>query len=182
MLKTVANPSTRYGDQTIVDGNLVIGTAGKGIDFSATTSATGMTSELLSDYEEGTWTPIVSGGTIAGNAVPQTASGTYTRVGRQVTVNLTLNDILNSYTTAPTGAVRIGGLPFAFTNDVYCIGLVLANTVTITKYLAAYSQSGNSYFTIIDANGDIASDFSFLQWSAVRDPYGDMYATLTYFV
>lgn len=35
MLKTVGNPSTRYGDQTIVDGNLVIGTAGDGIDFSA---------------------------------------------------------------------------------------------------------------------------------------------------
>ena len=51
MLKTVGNPSTRYGDQTIVDGNLVIGTAGKGIDFSADPSAPGMTSELLDDYE-----------------------------------------------------------------------------------------------------------------------------------
>lgn len=57
MLKTVGNPSTRYGDQTIIDGNLVIGTAGKGIDFSASPSAAGMTSELLDDYEEGTWTP-----------------------------------------------------------------------------------------------------------------------------
>jgi hypothetical protein len=53
MLKTVGFPSTRTGDQTIVDGNLVIGTAGKGIDFSANTGAPGMTSELLDDYEEG---------------------------------------------------------------------------------------------------------------------------------
>lgn len=36
MLKTVGNPSTRYGNQTIINGNLVIGTAGNGIDFSAT--------------------------------------------------------------------------------------------------------------------------------------------------
>ncbi len=59
MLKTVGFPSTRTGDQTILDGNLVIGTAGKGINFSADPSAPGMTSELLDDYEEGTWTPEV---------------------------------------------------------------------------------------------------------------------------
>jgi hypothetical protein len=57
MLKTVGNPSSRFGDQTIVDGSLVIATAGEGIDFSADPSAPGMTSELLDDYEEGTWTP-----------------------------------------------------------------------------------------------------------------------------
>lgn len=28
MLKTVGNPSTMYGDQTIIDGSLIIGTAG----------------------------------------------------------------------------------------------------------------------------------------------------------
>jgi hypothetical protein len=37
------------GDQTLSTGNLVIGTSGKGIDFSAT-PGTG-TSELLDDYE-----------------------------------------------------------------------------------------------------------------------------------
>lgn len=36
MLKTVGNPSTHTGDQTIINDNLVIGTSGKGIDFSAT--------------------------------------------------------------------------------------------------------------------------------------------------
>lgn len=50
MLKTVGNPSTRCGDQTIIDGNLIIGTSGKGIDFSAT-PGTG-TSELFDDYED----------------------------------------------------------------------------------------------------------------------------------
>jgi hypothetical protein len=46
------------GDQTLSTGNLVIGTDGKGIDFSITPS-TG-TSELLADYEEGTWTPVIT--------------------------------------------------------------------------------------------------------------------------
>jgi len=40
----------------ITSGNLVIGTSGKGIDFSATADSSGtMTSELLDDYEEGTF-------------------------------------------------------------------------------------------------------------------------------
>ena len=41
------------GNVTIQDGNLVIGTSGHGIDFSADANATDMTSELLDDYEEG---------------------------------------------------------------------------------------------------------------------------------
>jgi hypothetical protein len=49
--------ASKVGDITANTGNLVIGTAGKGIDFSANTHAAGMTSELLNDYEEGTWTP-----------------------------------------------------------------------------------------------------------------------------
>lgn len=82
MLKTVGNPSTRYGDQTIVNGNLVIGTSGKGIDFSANTNAPGATSELLDDYETGTWTPSFSR---SGGATPaQTSTGTYTKVGNTV--------------------------------------------------------------------------------------------------
>jgi len=100
MLKTVGNPSTRYGDQVITDGNLVIGTAGKGIDFSATPGLG--TSELLSDYEEGTWTPDFSAWTTA----PSLIFATYTKIGRQVTVSLYANDGVNA------GAQAIGGLPF----------------------------------------------------------------------
>jgi hypothetical protein len=65
-------------------GNLVIGTAGKGIDFSADPSAAGMTSELLDDYEEGTWTPGQGSGLTVVGAF--SSDGTYTKVGRQVTV------------------------------------------------------------------------------------------------
>lgn len=107
MLKTVGNPSTRYGDQTIVDGNLIIGTSGKGIDFSST-PGTG-TSELLADYEEGTWTPVDGSG--AGLTFTS-ASGYYTKVGRQVTVVFSL-----VYpATADASAARIGGLPFTAAN------------------------------------------------------------------
>jgi hypothetical protein len=106
MLKTVGFPSTRTGDQTIVNGNLIIGTAGKGIDFSADPSAPGMTSELLDDYEEGEWTPVV-GGTWAVNPTP--LSSRYTKIGR--TVNIICAFAGGSKISSTSGWLE--GLPFA---------------------------------------------------------------------
>ncbi len=97
---------------SITDGNLVIGTAGKGIDFSAqtATSATGasMSAELLDHYEEGSWTPVMKFG--GGNTgMSATQNGTYTRIGRVVffTALITLSDKGSS-----SGTVTVDGLPF----------------------------------------------------------------------
>lgn len=111
MLKTVGNPATRYGNQTILDGNLVIGTAGNGIDFSADPNPGGMTSELLDDYEEGTWTPAFSA-TVPGNSSWSyiTQSGFYTKVGRLVQVSFALRATLTKSTLA--GDILVMGLPF----------------------------------------------------------------------
>jgi hypothetical protein len=92
-----------------ISDNLVIATSGKGIDFSAT-PGTG-TSELLADYEEGTWTPTLpNGGTLG------LQSALYTKVGRQVTVTFYVNAI------APTNNgsnFLIGGLPFTIESTGY---------------------------------------------------------------
>jgi hypothetical protein len=105
----LATAPTLVGDVNLSTGNLVIGTSGKGIDFSITSHPAGMTSELLADYEEGTWTPTwsVSGGTIA--AVNN--EGFYTKVGRQVFVGGYIA-YGNSTTGTPTGALSIAGLPY----------------------------------------------------------------------
>lgn len=96
------------GDQTLSNGNLVIGTAGKGIDFSATTSGSGtMTSELLNDYEEGTFSPTITSG-ITGITY-SSQNGSYTKIGRLVTFALRLE---LSAGTAAAAILRIGGLPF----------------------------------------------------------------------
>jgi hypothetical protein len=85
---------------TVSAGNLVIGTSGKGIDFSAT-PGTG-TSELLADYEEGTWTP----GSGTNSTVNSVSSAFYTKVGR----------IVNAYAyfnvTTTSASITITGLPF----------------------------------------------------------------------
>jgi hypothetical protein len=105
---TIGTPSdkltVRYdGLVTVETDNLKIGTAGKGIDFSAATHAAGMTSELLNDYEEGTWTPA------SGVGVATSVSGVYTRIGRQVTVIGTLTFPVQ----VDAGVATITGLPFA---------------------------------------------------------------------
>ena len=115
MLKTVTNsinasqiqtPITLPGDVTLSTGNLVIGTSGKGIDFSAT-PGTG-TSELLDDYEEGTWTPNEGSGLTVVGAF--TSSGTYTRVGRLVNVT---GNVQGATTVACSAAgVICSNLPF----------------------------------------------------------------------
>jgi len=87
----------------VTNGNVVIGTAAKGIDFSANTHAAGMTSELMDWYEEGVWTPTYTGWSIN----PTNVSAKYTRVGRLVTINYTALDGVSV-----AGASEIGGLPF----------------------------------------------------------------------
>ena len=123
-------------------GNLVIGTAGKGIDFSANTNAPGMTSELLNWYEEGTFTPTVLGTTTAGTATYGTQLGTYTRIGRMVYFQLEL--IWSSGTGA--GQMRLGGLPFTCgsSNCAVSIGDVENIVLTASYYMAGAYVSANS--------------------------------------
>jgi hypothetical protein len=87
-------------------GNLAF-PSGQGIDFSATANSSGtMTSELLSDYEEGTWTPTLnatSGETYSSRA------GTYTKIGNIVHV---VGQIVLSNKGSSTGNLTFGTLPF----------------------------------------------------------------------
>jgi hypothetical protein len=163
MLKTVGFPSTRTGDQTIVNGNLVIGTAGKGIDFSADPSAPGMTSELFDDYEEGTWTPSWGGTTGLPTCTYSTQTGTYTKIGNRVFMWF---EISTSTASGGAGTLQITGLPFSVSNGSLktdyavtfttnmpegCIASGTAVNLTARKsdveisYLSISSLNGTSY-------------------------------------
>lgn len=113
MLKTTGNTPVRSGDQTINSGNLVIGTAGNGIDFTANTHSAGMTSELFNWYEEGTWTPTIAQGATAITYASQ--GGWYTRIGRQVFISGVLS---TSAATGDANQLRIGGLPFTSSGTI----------------------------------------------------------------
>jgi hypothetical protein len=92
---------------SVANGNVVIATSGKGIDFSAT-AGTG-TSELLADYEEGTFTPGIAFNNAAVDVTYSTQDGIYTKVGRCVT--FTVNIVLTNKGSS-TGNMTVTGLPF----------------------------------------------------------------------
>ena len=132
------------GAVTVATGNLIIGTAGNGIDFSAT-AGTG-TSELLNDYEEGTWTPTDNSGAGLSFTV---YSATYTKIGRLVEVEAAIY----FPATANTDAVQITGLPFtAAGGDDNTGGLSISATNVGANYYMLITR-GSSTFTI-NTNAD----------------------------
>tara|TARA_R100001082_G_C4352672_1_gene155317 strand:+ start:140 stop:1570 length:1431 start_codon:yes stop_codon:yes gene_type:complete len=109
-----ADGTTRFevlsnGNVEVSDGDLVIGTSGHGINFSVTadSAATGATdsSELFSDYEEGTWTPVLNHGT----CTPLQAY--YVRCGNMVWVTASIGNISDRTTDAEVRVVT-SSLPF----------------------------------------------------------------------
>lgn len=92
---------------TISVGDATPSTSGAGITFPATQSAS-TDANTLDDYEEGTWTPTVSGSSTAGTGTYSTQVGTYTKIGRQVTINCWV--AWSAHTGS--GNLQITNLPF----------------------------------------------------------------------
>jgi hypothetical protein len=123
------------GNYKLDTGNLVQGTAAKGINFTANTPAAGMTSQLLNWYEEGTFTPSLVPGT-SGSITLTTAAAKYTRIGRAVTVT-GICEV--SSVSSPVGALLLQGLPFTNSADassrsaaaIYATGLAAGATTSI---------------------------------------------------
>ena len=131
---------TLVGNVTLTTGNLIVA-SGKGVDFSAT-AGTG-TSEVFSDYEEGTWTPIDTSG--AGLVLTVTAA-TYTKIGRMVYAYLNITFPV----TASTASLFIGGLPYISKNN----GTVAIGYTTETTCLRGITGSADdTYFILFDAAG-----------------------------
>jgi len=151
---------------TIADGNLVIGTAGHGIDFSAVTNAGTMTSELLDAYEEGTWTPTYrtsDGASITVNTYNR-QHGRYTRIGRNVfcrfaigTTSVTFNNGQVDHNS--NHRVQMDGLPFTASNDSINGGGVSAVFSSMGSVTTGVGFLINNNSTIISLRnmGDTAS-------------------------
>ena len=97
-------------DLTIVTGDIVFGTAGKGICLGVTSNTDGNT---LDDYEEGTFTPTMTLGGGATGVVYGVQEGTYTKIGNTVSCIVVFNI---SDKGSSTGSVYLGGFPFTVAN------------------------------------------------------------------
>jgi hypothetical protein len=132
--------STLKTATTIGVGNATPSASGSGITFPATQSASS-DANTLDDYEEGTFTPIVIGGTIAGTGTYGTQSGSYTKVGRLVSFRL---QVFWSAHTG-TGGLFVGSLPFTnFAIGGATIGLLNDLTLTASNYAMADFVDGST--------------------------------------
>lgn len=120
--------------------NITQSVAAKGFNFTANTPTAGMTSQLLNNYEEGVWTPVI---TAAAGAITSYSIGTatYTRVGRLVTASTRF-----TITNAGTGAgALVITLPFTSGASNHA-GSALESSLTGDGGRTWVSNASNSMF------------------------------------
>ena len=107
-----------------------------------------MTSELLNDYEEGTWTPA--------NTNTSTATGVYTKIGRVVTITWVIYFTKN---TLSGGTVGLSNFPFNLIGGTfYPQGTVLFdNLSTATNNMTLQGDNNAATGTFIEGNGGTTS-------------------------
>ena len=134
-----------------VAGDLVVTndikiSSGRGISFTANSNASDMTSELLDDYEEGTWSPGLytqnygrywfSGSQYSNSATPTSHVSSYVKIGKMVTVWSTITFTGTKITSYDN--IGVTSLPF--------------NTVNRTGYIALGSLLMSQDSMVSDAS------------------------------
>jgi len=163
---------------TLTNGNVALAN-GNGIDFSATgdntAQSSSMASELLDDYEEGTWTPSFSVTTTAGDLGYFSRQGSYIKIGNQVTVWF----YINAYENNASGDFRVN-VPFTSQN--------------VSNYFAVASLTKTGFTSVTgDIEGRISANATIINLVIVNnanesanvtqantDPNFYLYGTITY--
>ena len=137
------------GHSTISDGNLVIGTSGKGIDFSNTTGSnltgSSATAHLLDDYEEGTWTPKIkryeSGTWVDATMTSDGTVGSaiYRKIGGVVHFQL----YWSGWQQSNSNYAVLGGLPYTSVGGGFA-GVTYTDAFTTNPTQAGMISNGNS--------------------------------------
>jgi hypothetical protein len=133
-----------------------------GITFPATQVASA-DANTLDDYEEGTWTPVYSVGDITGTNIVY--SGTYTKVGRVVTVNFQANSSTSSNNVVIATYSLFSGLPFSASG-------IIGNGSVTTEDIDVFARNGFC---------QTSSSSIVLSKSGASPGTNTIYASLTYF-
>ena len=142
--------------------------AGGGLTFNGDTAA----ANALNDYEEGTWTPTITEGTI--NA----GSARYTKVGNMVHVICTVSSFSNR---TSTNNVTIGGLPFSCASDSFAVSAILhryVNTATGGDSVLAYQGPGTT--TLIPHTCKGNANYDVVQYNNLSSTSAQLYISHTY--
>jgi hypothetical protein len=136
-------------------------TGTNGITFTGTQTASA-DANTLDDYEEGTWTPAISGdGTLFAGTTYTARQGNYVKIGRQVTV---MFDIGVSVVGTRTGNASVNGLPFPIQNTADLSGGggslgLCQNLASAFVYQGIYPQNNSSFLYILAKTGAGSDSF-----------------------
>ena len=171
--------NTTMGGTAAITGNTTVGgtlvntgliTASAGVAIGGTGSA-----NTLDDYEEGTWTAVLTGSSSNPSSTVQTTGARYTKIGRLVFVQAGFSNV---NTTGASGAPRVTGLPFS-AGTSFSTGNVMLHTrfvvgggvvnvspfVSTTQVQFYQSVSGGAWAEIAHSAGTGA----YLYFTAVYD-------------
>jgi hypothetical protein len=148
----------------------VVRATANGLTFNGDTAA----ANALDDYEEGTFTATLKG-SVSDPTTPVTTTGTYTKIGRQVTVNVIFSDV---NTTGANGDVSITGMPFTASGisngSVSCFQFTFPSNTSLASYIGATATTVEILISGTNAN-----------WGALSHSAGGsrfLWTTITYFV
>jgi hypothetical protein len=117
------------------------------------------TANKLDDYEEGTFTPTVTGSTSGDYTAGDSATtGSYVKIGNQVTVR---GEIHLTAKNSPVGSVKVGNLPFTC-DDLTELSerttgtcwVAFFNLAADTKNVTPYIFGGQTSFNFIQSKDD----------------------------
>lgn len=128
-----------------LDDNITFSTASKGIHLGVT-SATA--SNLLDDYEEGSWTPALTG--VSSHSV---AVGRYVKIGKTVTAHAHVNGVVSG-----SGSMTVSGLPFSSNSTTN-----MQQSMTVGFNSHVYYSSGSMEGVQARINPD-ATEFGLLRY------------------
>ena len=153
-----------------------------GITFNGDSAA----ANALDDYEEGTWTPTLTGTSGGPSGVNFTYRlGWYTKIGRVVTANCRVE--MSSWSSAPSGVAQISGLPFSAPASS---GYFSAPSVGFARNFdsdnapkGGFIEEGNSVIRLIKANGsDARENFSQNVSAGALNGNESIFVSITYIV
>ena len=138
-----------------------------GITFN---NSSALTNSTLNDYETGTWTPTLSR-TGANPSLTYTATGSYTKVGRLVTINAAIS--ISAVSSQGTGGAIIQGSPFTPALSYNGIGAVYFNSAFSTDVITSASISTDPWIVLhaaVNSGSNITGTYA----------VGTLYFSITY--
>ena len=159
--------NSAYGKSYLeVNGNVKFTAAGQGLDFSVTTDAAGSSSEVLDDYEKGTFTPGISDSITTSHA-----AGNYVKIGDVVHFDIQVGNNWSSITDSsqftltglpyPVLGGNCAGTAFArYVDDVHASNAVY---VTTNEHLHLYRSGTGTWDALYYSDLNHVSAYFYIQ-------------------